>query len=96
MKNVIPSYFYTLNETVDAAQLYLDDARAELRLSGLCCPADAHWTTDSALCSHVGYGETRRANFEIARLKGKPTKKWFHMVIYRAETGRYELTAYIL
>jgi hypothetical protein len=43
----------------------------------------------------ITYGETRHASFEITALKGKKTSKFFHIVIYRLESGRYELTCYI-
>lgn len=44
----------------------------------------------------LAYGETKEAHYEIATLKGKKTKKYAHMTIYRMESGRYELTTYIL
>jgi len=42
------------------------------------------------------YGETKEAHAEIETLKGKSTKKWVHVTIYRHETGRYEVNSYIL
>lgn len=44
----------------------------------------------------VNYGETVSANFEIDTLKGKSTRKYFHVSIYRMENGKYEVTSYIL
>lgn len=54
---------------------------------------NSEWQQD---ISAVNYGDTRRWSYAIASLKGKPTKKWFHFAIYRLDSGRYELTAYIL
>lgn len=44
----------------------------------------------------VPYGTTKEAHAEIETIKGKSTKKWFHVSIYRLESGRYELTIYVL
>jgi hypothetical protein len=42
------------------------------------------------------YNETKMANVPLASHKGKSTKKYGHVTIYRAESGRYEQTTYIL
>ena len=44
----------------------------------------------------VNYGQTFSKSYPLKSYKGKPTKKWAHMVIYRMESGKYELTNYIL
>ena len=44
----------------------------------------------------VTYGATVSRSFELLSLKGKPTRKGAHCVVYRMESGRYELTAYVL
>jgi hypothetical protein len=44
----------------------------------------------------VPYGTTREAHLPIEFLKSKATKKHFHVSIYRMDSGRYELTCYIL
>lgn len=46
--------------------------------------------------SPLNYEETRRGDFAIATLNGKPTRKYFHVSLYRLHTGRYEITTYIL
>jgi hypothetical protein len=43
----------------------------------------------------MNYGEQRRAHFAIALFKNRPTKKYFHVVITRLDSGRYELVAYV-
>lgn len=52
------------------------------------------WQADFA--GPVNYGDTRRWHFAIATIKDKPTKKWYHISIYRMESGTYELTTYVL
>jgi hypothetical protein len=44
----------------------------------------------------VSYGETRTFNFEIESMKGKRTKKWFHFVVTRLDSGFYEVVNYVL
>ena len=44
----------------------------------------------------VSYGQTVSRSFELLEYKGKKTKKYAHCVIYRMESGRYELTSYVL
>lgn len=49
-----------------------------------------------AFSDGVPYGQVVQAHCELVLLKGKPTRKWAHAVVERMETGRYELTFYIL
>ena len=44
----------------------------------------------------VSYGHTASRSFELATLKGKPTRKFAHVTLYRMESGKYELTDYVL
>lgn len=44
----------------------------------------------------VPYGTHKSANAQIASIKGKPTKKWGHVTIWRETNGRYEINFYIL
>jgi hypothetical protein len=49
------------------------------------------------LCSEpLNYGCTRSRSFALLTLRGKPTRKYFHVTIYRLDSGRYELTTYVL
>ena len=43
----------------------------------------------------ISYGQTEQAHAEIKAIKGKSTKKWAHVTIYRLDSGRYELTLYV-
>ena len=85
------NYFGTLSECADACEVRLDLADAIL-LNNNSTPAEI---IGSGI-GPVSYGETRQASYEIFTLKGKPTRKWFNVSIYRMESGNYELTTYIL
>lgn len=38
----------------------------------------------------------RNYDFKLGTLKGRPTRKYFHAVITRLDSGRYELVTYVL
>jgi hypothetical protein len=95
-KNIIPSFFGTLSETVDAVQLHIDDYRLELVFGTVNTPAEDHWTQQLSQKGPVAYGQAIRADFEILTRKGKSTRAWFHINIYRSENGTYELNCYVL
>jgi hypothetical protein len=81
------TYFETFAATVDGAMSAAADRQAVL----------AKPTEIWNLCQDaLSYGQTRFGDFELESLKGRPTRKFFHVAIYRLETGRYELTAYVL
>lgn len=43
---------------------------------------------------HVPYGETRSTSIELTK-DGKESKKCLHVQLYRMDSGRYELNAYM-
>jgi len=71
----------------------MDLAGIILVLGTVNTPERDHWA--SSFTQPVNYGETYRTQFEILTRKGKPSRSWFHIVIYRLESGNYELTTYI-
>lgn len=90
------SLFETFSDAVDAAQVELDKASAELVFGTASTPADDHWTQQIFSGGPIPYGAIRRHDFEVLAYKGKPSRKWFHIVITRMDSGRYELVTYFL
>lgn len=86
-------YHESLTDTVFEIARRIGDSKAVLVKSGDLLET---WVNEIYDRGHVAYGTTHSFNFEIKTLKGKPTRKWFHVVIYRLDSGRYELTTYIL
>jgi hypothetical protein len=81
------TYFETLAGSVDGAI-----RAAYLREVLLARPSEV-WS----LCQDpLSYGQVRQGDFEIERLKDKPTKKFFHVIITRLDNGRYELVTCVL
>lgn len=82
-KNALGDYHDTLGGCVRSVEARLAAAKVVL-------------ATSLAMDRPVNYGCTERWDFPIASLNGKPTKKYFHVNIYRLESGRYELNTYVL
>ena len=81
------TYFETFAGAIDGAIRAADEARALLAR-----PSEV-W---SMVQEPLNYEQTRTGDFALELLKGRPTKKFFHISIYRLDSGRYELTTYIL
>jgi hypothetical protein len=77
------TYFERLDQILDELAIRLRNAEAEV-------------AEQVELNEHIGYEQTYRRSFKLERLKGKATRKFFHVSIYRLSSGNYELTAYIL
>lgn len=82
-----PIYHKMLSNALNAALLHAVNSRAAISTPEVY----------EAFSDGIKYGETREGHFPIEALKGKATKKAFHVTIYRMDqTGTYELTCYIL
>lgn len=83
-------FFDTLSEVRTEIEARLTAARA--------VPEELDYFSQAHKSFVVGvpYGGQSQAHCELVSLRGKPTRKWAHAVVERFETGRYELTFYIL
>jgi hypothetical protein len=78
----------TLGAAVSAAFDYLEARRAAF---------DPALRLDNPFTfGGVAYGTSKDAHFELVSFKGKPTRKFGHINVWRSETGRYEVNAYVL
>lgn len=80
-------YHETLGQAITAGVNYLHNQGAEFDEAELREP----FTFDG-----VKYGQTKNSHVQLATYKGKPTKKFGHLTIWRDETGRYEVNVYVL
>jgi len=90
------NFFGTLSEAVDAIQPRLDADQIVLVFGTVNTPFEDHWTQQIFAKGPVNYGQSIRADFEILTRKGRNTRAWFHVQIWRSETGTYELNTYAL
>jgi hypothetical protein len=81
-------YFETLAETVNEILARAEADRLEL--------ADGPDEVCRVFSGHLAYGNDRSGNFYLRTIKGKPTRKYFHAQVHRMDSGRYELTTYVL
>lgn len=76
--------FETLSRSLDDVQSYIEEEKIEL-------------VDDFRLdWDHISYNSKAEKHFEIKSLKGKKTRKWLHVNIYRLDSGRYEVNCYCL
>ena len=81
-------FHQTLGSAVSAAFDYLSARRAEF---------DPELRLDNPFTfGGVAYGTSKDAHFELTSFKGKPTRKFGHINVWRSETGLYEVNAYVL
>lgn len=85
----LPAYHATLTDALNAVELHMT-----LREIVPICSYDRQWH-DSLCNGGVAYASNKDANFPIT-IKGKETKKWGHVNVWRSETGRYEVNFYVL
>ena len=80
-------YHETAGSAMREAQKTADEARAVF--------TDERPDTEM-ISGGVSYGQTRDFHFQLNSYKGKGTRKWFHVSLYRMDSGRYELNCYVL
>jgi hypothetical protein len=84
----LPPFHETLGSAVSAAFDYLSARRAEF---------DPAFRLDNPFTfGGVAYGSQKDAHFPLLSYKGKATRKFGHINVWRSETGRYEVNAYVL
>jgi hypothetical protein len=89
MKAAISPWHDTLSQALDAGMV-------ELKERATISPEQEQQMRETFAFGGLRYGETKQAHGELESYKGKPTKKFAHLTIYRAESGRYEITTYVL
>lgn len=84
------TYFETLADALASFRQQIESRRGVF----VACVTDEKIA--EAFAGGVSYGQTRSASFALQTYKGRNTGKYASLSIYRMESGRYELTAYIL
>lgn len=89
----IETYHETLAAALDAVERWAGENRAVINV-GFAAP-DA-WKERFSVGYCIYAGCSARESFELLSYKGKETRKWLHINLYRLESGLYELNCYIL
>jgi hypothetical protein len=93
MKKAVKSFVNSFTDRLDQA---LDLARKEMA-NVEAVPVLDEWDWDHPFqYGGVPYGTSKNVNIELASYKGKPTKKYAHLTIWRLDSGRYEWNLYVL
>ena len=79
-------YFESLSETVTELHERIISDRIEL---------EPTWS-ETVCANPINYNTHHNFDFPILTYKGKPTRKYFHVNIWRDERGTYELNCYVL
>jgi hypothetical protein len=87
MKDKLTPFHETLCNALEAGIKYLKDQGAEFNEETM---------RERYQYDGINYGQYKDADVEIDLMKGKKTKKWAHLTIWRRESGTYEVNAYIL
>lgn len=82
----IPSFHQTLLSAIMAVEKNLNDRQI----------VSAENWQESFSFGGVPYGTNKEVHFEIASIKGKATKKFGHVTIWRMDSGNYEVNFYLL
>lgn len=80
-------YYKRLDLALDATLANCEEMGVEVNASEVRTPFEQ---------GGISYGEVQSVNVEINKLKGRNTRKWYHVVITRMDSGNYELVNYIL
>ena len=97
IKEVSSPYVDTLGEAIHSIEEYVVKNSDQLY-------PDEHPTSESDpfgvrepfLYGSISYEETKKADYKLMTYRGKPTKKYLHVTIYRMDSGKYEVTIYVL
>lgn len=90
MKPMLSFWHDTLGQALDAGIIEIKSGSAVMSEA-----AEAELRERFAV-DGVKYNDTKQGHAPLESYKGKPTKKYAHISIYRAESGRYEVTSYVL
>ena len=86
MNALTENYFDRLDQVREAIEARLIHAKAKLL-------APDHFFS---FTSGISYGTTAELHGELSEYNGRPTRKFAHASVYRLESGKYELTFYVL
>lgn len=77
-------FYETLSDVLDVVDKQILEEKIVLE-----CDYRSSYSTGG-----INYGETSRTHWEIVSIKGKKTRKYFHVIITRMDNGKYELVSY--
>lgn len=91
------SFFERLDQALNSVEEYLDKNKAVVDDNEHPKEeqSDRHGIRKAFAYGGIPYEQTREAHYKLLAFKGKLTRKYLHVSIYRMPSGSYELTRYI-
>lgn len=97
INEVINPFYPTLDQALTAVEQFIENNKIVVD------PAEhePELTTDrfgiraAFKFGGISYEQSREAHYKLLSYKGKPTRKYLHVTIYRMPSGNYELTMYV-
>jgi len=91
------SNFQTLGTALEAVEEYVVQNGVQLDPSEHPTDAaDPYGVREPFMYGGISYNTQKKADYKLFLFKNKPTKKYLHVVIYRLDSGLYELNQYVL
>lgn len=98
VKEELNTPFYdTLDQALNAVEEYI--IKNSIQVAPTEHPsneADQFGIREPFLFGGIPYGQSKKSDYKLVSYKGRPTRKYLHVNITRMDTGRYELTNYVL
>ena len=89
-------FYETLSDTLAGVEEFIEKNRIMVDPSEHPAnEADKYGIRQPYMYGGIAYEQHKDAHYKLLQYKGKPTKKYLHLSIYRMPTGRYELTNYV-
>lgn len=90
------SHFSTLSDTLTAIEEFIIKDRIQVDTQmHPANDADPYGIRQPFMYGGISYEDKRDAHYKLLTYKGRPTKKYLHVSIYRMSSGSYELTRYV-
>ena len=96
-EDAISSNYQTLGKALEALESYVVSNGVQLDPSEHPTDAaDPYGVREPFMYGGISYNTSKKADYKLSLYKNKPTRKYLHVVIYRLDSGLYELNQYIL
>lgn len=96
LRMVLPTISKNLNMKYETYHETLSSVFEEFKSALIANGIEVKDFSDLENANGLSYGQNARFNFPIHKKKGKGTNAWAHLSVFRMDSGRYEMTAYIL
>lgn len=92
----VSDFYETLSHALESVEEFIDMNRIVVdSQEHPSNEADKYGIREPYMYGGINYEQKKDAHYKLLQYKGKPTRKYLHVSIYRMPTGRYEVTNYV-